>query len=823
MKKDRISLSKKSKKKSLFWRKILPSGIVIVVSFLLLLAIFPVVHRIKPEDVFGRLNLNYPGLEKVKEAIDSGELSKAKSELVEYYRNRVFSQWFFDRKDRPEQRTSYDTTLADKICQHIFSTQEGEIKLGEDIDWAANPIGNEEWTWDLNKHYIWVTLGEAYWYTGDEKYAKEFNTQVLDWIKDNPPSKLFKRNAWRPSIEAGSRMCETWIDVFYYFINSPNFSVKAFLLMLNSFSEHARFLMKNPTYGNHLLIESTGLFYVGVMFPELKKSEEWRRVSLSRLMEQLDLQIYPDGSQYELSTYYQLMSLEVLLKPLLLAKLNGIELSSEYGSKISKMFEYIFYIVKPDMTIPMINDSDALSIVQKKGNGQGYEVRPMLKYDEIADSQYWKYILTEGKQGKTPSISSHAFPYAGQYVMRTGWDRDDLYLIFDAGPFGAWHQHEDKLNIDVYAKGRTMIVDPGRYHYLPDKWTQYFINSSSHNVVLVNGNGQSRSRFKSYFWRKVESLLRHKFNWNRDKLQVVNDTEWISAPGFDFVSGIYDNGYRGIRDKIIHKREIFFVKPEYWIVCDLLEGAKKPYKYESLFHLTPTEVKINQSSKIVEANMGGGGIALVPLSPEDLSLKVVTGEVNPVQGWVSWIHDQKEPCPTVIYSKTAKTPVFFGIVLYPTSHPFSEKLVVSKLNVLSKEGNSVSSNEAIALKMNTESWTDYFLLEHIYLPWKRAEEIETDAKITYIRAKDDNWQRIILVEGSTLMFNGTLLVRSRNIISQLDIRKETEGKVLIEGKGWKGAEILLPDIKEIKINEEKVDFIREGDYIRLPEIDNSIK
>ena len=33
--------------------------------------------------------------------------------------------------------------------------------------------------------------------------------------------------------------------------------------------------------------------------------------------------------------------------------------------------------------------------------------------------------------------------------MRSGWDRKALFLGFEVGPFGAGHQHEDKLSIEI--------------------------------------------------------------------------------------------------------------------------------------------------------------------------------------------------------------------------------------------------------------------------------------------------------------------------------------------------------------------------------------
>ena len=41
--------------------------------------------------------------------------------------------------------------------------------------------------WELSRHQHFVTLGQAYVLTGDEKYAREFVAQLGAWMAENPP------------------------------------------------------------------------------------------------------------------------------------------------------------------------------------------------------------------------------------------------------------------------------------------------------------------------------------------------------------------------------------------------------------------------------------------------------------------------------------------------------------------------------------------------------------------------------------------------------------------------------------------------------------
>jgi hypothetical protein len=51
----------------------------------------------------------------------------------------------------------------------------------------AELFGDKKIVWELNRHQYFCTLGQAYWLTGDERYAQVFMSHVADWIKSNPP------------------------------------------------------------------------------------------------------------------------------------------------------------------------------------------------------------------------------------------------------------------------------------------------------------------------------------------------------------------------------------------------------------------------------------------------------------------------------------------------------------------------------------------------------------------------------------------------------------------------------------------------------------
>ena len=91
-----------------------------------------------------------------------------------------------------------------------------------------------------------------------------------------------------------------------------------------------------------------------------------------------------------------------------------------------------------------------------------------------------------------PTYTSAAMEYAGMMVMRTGWGKDDVWAFMDAAPFGTGHQHEDKLNLLMYAHGKYILTENGSYAYDDSEMRKYALSTRSHNTVRVNGMDQNR-------------------------------------------------------------------------------------------------------------------------------------------------------------------------------------------------------------------------------------------------------------------------------------------------------------------------------------------
>ena len=681
------------------------------------------------EQFFAMLRDDIPELSATREAAAAGDYPKAKTELLAYMRSRPGPKWRFDWRDFDKQRDpNFSTRRAENAMAHIHSSFGRATELGPDIDWTTNgfdpeePSYTPEWTYNLNRFGAWVDLGRAYWATGDEEYAEEWVAQMLDWTADEVAPVLSSPNSgptWR-TIEQGIRTAGSWMDTYHYFLGSPSLTPEACCAFIKSFVEHAqqlrRMTVEYPDHGgNWVTMECNGLAHVGVMFPEFTDADDWRNVAYGRMMLELDRQVYPDGAQMELTGGYHQVArgnFKRALDPLLR---NDLPLPEGYMEKLERMYRYNLESMMPNGTLPPLNDS---------GNTN---VRGALQeaYELYGDPKYlWGATL--GAEGTPVGFVSSAFPWAGQYVMRSGWEKDDLYLMFEAGPFGTGHQHEDKLGLYLHGFGRALLTEAGTYTYDRSKWRRYALETASHNTVMVDGEGQNQRADRSTY-------------------QATKPLEgnWATTDEFDWAVGSYAGGYGRDRDaSVTHERTVIFVKPDYFVVIDRLLG-EGDHTYENLFHLDADEAALDEETLSVRTLVpDAANLLVIPADRDGLTVEVVKGREEPVQGWVP--RAKHRPIPTPVYRKTGPPPQTFVTLLVPLATGEEPALAAELLDT------GLPRSEAVALRVSDPDSTDTLLYAFDEPRSMEAGGIRADARLALVRRPAEGEIVTAAMEGKLL-------------------------------------------------------------------------
>src|SRR5690554_2979316 len=162
-------------------------------------------------------NLDYPGLERVKEAVVSQDLTEACKQLLAYYSSCSNAPHL--RKEMPTA-SGRTVAAADTILENIFVIQHvrGKVPLTADghRDWHyKGPNNDREWAWLSNRHSQLNQVFESYLETGNPKYAIYVDEFLRDFIiKSLPyPGEKGDGSVWR-GLEVSFRS-KVWSRIFY--------------------------------------------------------------------------------------------------------------------------------------------------------------------------------------------------------------------------------------------------------------------------------------------------------------------------------------------------------------------------------------------------------------------------------------------------------------------------------------------------------------------------------------------------------------------------------------------------------------------------------
>ncbi len=311
----------------------------------------------------------------------------------------------------------------------------------------------------------------------------------------------------------------------------------------------------------------------------------------------------------------------------------------------------------------------------------------------------------------------------GYYIQRSGWGqettrfKDERFLVFDCGPLGdGGHGHYDALSIEVAAEGRPLIVDPGRYTYHEGtpNWRHWFKGTAAHNTVCVDGLDQTPYRPGK----------------PKGKLAEAQFIERMTAPRFDLLCGraispSYEAG---------HKRFVFFIADEYWVIVDQLRG-ERPHNFDLRFHLAPeamnhTVIKNEVENSVVVAP----GIALVLAAAAKPRLE---------PGWFAPQYGQKLPAPVVSVQVDAVASTNFFTVVTPlklNDPPPSLRVLTEQVGRISFEVSGIGRNRS---EMDRVIWSaDHELLNlgpvkgMARASWLRTSASGEDALLTACAVKN---------------------------------------------------------------------------------------
>lgn len=595
------------------------------------IVIFAQTPQLKSE-VFDLLDLSHAGLEQVKSLYEEGKEAEAASALLDYFKNRKGVKTIEIQDINKVKINEQEQGWADDALEHIFFSHKGyqpSFHYGDDIDWKYWPVKDNELRWQLHRHKWFTPMGKAYRVSGDEKYATEWTKQYIDWIIKNPlegdPENA--RYAWRP-LEVSHRLQDQPVQ-FQLFIDSPAFTAEFLTEFLVNYHKHAEHIIKNYSdKGNHLLFEAQRMLYAGTFFPEFKNAETWRKSGVEVLNREIGKQVYDDGGQYELCPHYHLASINIFIKAIEVAQLNGFlsAFPQSYLDTVEKMIEFYANISFPDYTNPCFSDA---KLVTKKEMLKNFKNWTKI----FPKNDFIRYLATEGAEGSLPEYLSKGYQTSGFYVFRNSWGNDATQMVVKAGPPAFWHNQPDNGTFELWYDGKILFQDSGSYVYAGDKeimeQREFFRSSMMHNTLVLNDKNIENTDSKTLLWKPEGDV----------QILVTENQSY---------------------EKLKHRRSIFFVDGKYFVIVD--EAVGSATGVVKLHYQMPRRKTSNSPANMtfITSNEDGSNMKLQCFGPEGM-------EMEKTFGWVSTDYLQKLKRTNASFNvkKTNGKPVRYITVIVP--------------------------------------------------------------------------------------------------------------------------------------------------------------
>ncbi len=600
---------------------------------------------------------------------------------------------------------------AEQIFRHRFDLLGYEkVSVGSGIDWHCDPVhgvsvprkawfklrrsagaahaahgGDRRIIWALNRHQHLVTLAKVYRLTGDGRFATEVFCQWRHWHALNPYPMGVN---WVNSREVAWRSL-SWCWLYFLLADSPQLppGFRAdWLRAMNVHGRHLELYALDASSGGSLLAEGVALFFMGVLCPELESAQRWKTRGWETVLREAKQQVVSrsDGDpaaediRFDHSTSDHVHRLDFFLHACVLASLNQVEVPGDFECVLEKMLEALSLLGRAGAP-PRLGADDGGRVFDPRRNRPEHLLDPLATgailfgrgdFKQLAGGLREETLWLLGEQGaeqfrrlrdQSPKEGTEALPEAGLYLMANA--ERERQLVIDARPRNAILASQGvaaALSVSLNCGGRALIIDPGSINpgsidsgsaetssepgtlelTRPSLERRIFRRAAPHNTVLVQNRGTAKP---AAFMDGVQP-------------PSVQAEGWIKGHHFDLFVGSHD-GYSSLQLPVTHRRWIFSLQAEFWLVRDLVLGEGR-HGLGIFWHLCPELCRYDAATGMFAEALRGAGMRVLPVEGHGWSQEVR-------QVWWSPVYGHKEPLHVLHFSTVATLPAEFVTLLAP--------------------------------------------------------------------------------------------------------------------------------------------------------------
>ncbi|MGH1364077.1 MAG: heparinase II/III family protein [Calditrichia bacterium] len=563
-------------------------------------------------ELFSLFDFSEDAMQQVKAVLAKRDTTAALKALNAYLLAESRPNYFFASRDIRKRAKAFKNAYPDETRAILARADEFVATYGKDVDWLqpGKDLQGRPHTPNtvryLARQARATDFALSYFLKKDDVYLDVLQGQMKDFVQDYQAGKTERgRNSVFERFYAGHRL-RNWLFADQLLMHNSKEIKNKRVYMLRVFLMHGARLIDDCIkfhWGNHQLHGLAGLYEMSTMYPELPVMRYWNKEALRVIMEHISTEIKPDGFQFERASHYFKLDILNYFRIYQISKVNGIKLPDLFVQRFRSMFDAIVALARPDFKLPVMQDAQApasvlngLQKLKPRNSGQdgaeltdkgvqqfislGAVVFKSSEYrffsePELPAEYAWYFdeaVIADYANQKVakPPTSSSALDSSAYYVMRSGRDKGDLYMLIDAGlaKYKPDHTHGGILGVTGFSFGEEILPSYAVRYNDPSYRTMK--NSLVKSIALVDDVLQGGN------W--ISNHARTGFGiW--DKLPKPEVLDWQSGSNFDFFAGSH-NAYDSLN--VRYQRKILFFKPFCWLFLDEFQ-ADATHRYQQIW------------------------------------------------------------------------------------------------------------------------------------------------------------------------------------------------------------------------------------------------
>ena len=500
--------------------------------------------------------------------------------------------------------------------------------VGTPPDWYADP--DKDWLRGTVLHRMqhWPAMLRVGLRSHKPDFAQRVILEWEDWLQNCPcpfsanqsPLAINFRgpHPWR-LLDAGIRLYESWIPSVLL-LEADNLLTDDFLQRVeDAIILHADYLAAcapidaRHDANNHIFMQMLGLMAAAFWMPEHPRSRHWLAVAQNELLSAVGQQFTGKGSQIEGCPHYHNLCVDFLCRAAWFHRMANVELPDPLLGAFPRMLEYTLHSTRSNGDSVPWGDSDALRLGIRLAAWSRVlfgddtfmvllkKLIPGEEWDRTLALSYWDMPSGQALLETRMTVPCHPDssmplrfedPEVKQASLRSGWSAGESCVFLGCQvPVHNAHAHADPAGFDFTARGRGILVDPGRYTYAENAERRIFKSVKYHNCLVVN----DREPFD------------YLSTWSYGE-QGVGELLEISSQITPQIIACQHDCY----DPVVHRRLVCLPDRNHLLVVDWLSGLKPADAIQVYWHWDATDVQWHHRSQLATADFGTFQAILLP-------------------------------------------------------------------------------------------------------------------------------------------------------------------------------------------------------------------